>query len=115
MPLGGDYQNISPGAQKNAVDRNNEKLANLYNWNHPAVKKAVKTAIEVCKENRIHTSICGQAGSDPKFVPFLIECGIDSVSANPDAVAEIKKLVYVTEKKLLIDAASSQEIESPQA
>lgn len=87
------------------VDRNNERIANLYDWNHPAVKQEVKKVIEVCKKYKVHTSICGQAGSDPKFVPFLIECGIDSVSANPDAVSEIRKLIYEEEKKLLLEAA----------
>jgi len=87
------------------VDRNNERIASLYDWNHPAVKKEVKRVIEICKRYKVHTSICGQAGSDPKFVPFLVECGIDSISANPDAVAEIRKLVYEEEKRLLLEAA----------
>jgi len=87
------------------IDRNNELIAELYSWNHPAVKAAVGHAIKVCKEHKVHTSICGQAGSDPEFVPFLIEVGIDSVSANPDAVAEISKLIYEEEKKLLLEAA----------
>ncbi len=31
--------------------------------------------------------ICGQAPSDyPEFATFLVECGIDSMSLNPDAV-----------------------------
>ena len=97
------------------VDRNNEKLADLYDWNHPAVKAAVSHAINICKNHKVHTSICGQAGSDPKFVPFLIENGIGSVSANPDAVEEIRKLVYEEEKKLLLDAARENVEEETQS
>ena len=35
---------------------------------------------------------------------FLVGVGIDSISANPDAVHEIKEVVARTEKKLLLDA-----------
>jgi len=39
------------------------------------------------KRNRRHSGICGQAPSDyPEFAAFLVDCGIDSISLNPDAV-----------------------------
>ncbi|MBD3262995.1 phosphoenolpyruvate synthase, partial [Candidatus Woesearchaeota archaeon] len=91
------------------IDRNNENIAGLYDWNHPAVKALVSQVIKVCKAHKVHTSICGQAGSDPKFVPFLIKCGIGSVSANPDAVSKIRELIYEEEKKLLLEAAREHE------
>jgi pyruvate,water dikinase len=38
--------------------------------------------------------LCGQAPSDyPEFARFLVECGIDSMSLNPDAVVPVTRLV----------------------
>jgi len=86
-----------------AVDRNNENVAYLYNEFHPAVVKLIEHVIKVCKKYGVKTSICGQAGSNPKFVEKLIKLGIDSVSANPDAVQRIRETVARVEKKIILD------------
>ena len=90
------------------VDRNNEKIQYLYDWNHPAVWREIEHVIKVCKKHNVETSICGQAGSEPKMVKFLVNLGIDSISANIDAVQTVKEVVYQTEKKLLLDAAREE-------
>ena len=42
--------------------------------------------------------ICGQAPSDyPEFAEFLVESGIDSISLNPDSVAEARRRVAAVE------------------
>ncbi|MGC8940472.1 MAG: phosphoenolpyruvate synthase [Candidatus Nanoarchaeia archaeon] len=74
------------------VDRGNERIASLYSEAHPAVLSAMRHVIEVCKKWGVESSICGQAGSDPKIASLLIRYGIDSISANIDAVAKIKAL-----------------------
>ncbi|MGB9675158.1 MAG: phosphoenolpyruvate synthase [Candidatus Nanoarchaeia archaeon] len=74
------------------VDRGNERIANLYSEAHPAVLSAMRYVIEVCKKWGVESSICGQVGSDPKIASLLIRYGIDSISANIDAVAKIKAL-----------------------
>lgn len=86
------------------VDRNNEKIANLFDEMHAAVLGEIKKVIETCKKYKVTTSICGQAGSRPEMAKFLVGLGIDSISANPDAVNEIKEVVARAEKKLLLDA-----------
>ena len=75
------------------VDRGNERIAELYSEAHPAVLWAMRHVIEVCKKWGVESSICGQAGSDPKIASLLIRYGIDSISANIDAVAKIRELV----------------------
>ncbi len=82
------------------VDRNNEKLAKLYNEKHDAVMKEIAHVINTCKKNNVKTSICGQAGSDPEMAGYLVELGIDSISANIDAVGKIKEIVYTQEKEI---------------
>ena len=86
-----------------AVDRNNENVAYLYDEFHPAVVRLIEHVIKVCKKYNVKTSICGQAGSYPKFVEKLVKLGIDSVSANPDAVGQIKETVAKVERKIILD------------
>jgi pyruvate,water dikinase len=87
------------------VDRNNSKLASLFTETHPAVKKMIKYVIKVCKSYQVESSVCGEAPSNiPQFVEFLVRCGIDSISANIEAIDRVKNTVIRTEKKLLLEA-----------
>lgn len=88
-----------------AIDRNNEHVADMYQPKHPAVLRLIDYAISVCRENGVECSICGQAGSDPAMVTWLVEHGISSVSANIDAVPRIREAVARKEQQILLDAA----------
>ncbi len=85
------------------IDRNNRKIAKLFDEMHPAVLGEIAKVIKVCRKYKVKTSICGQAGSRPEMAEFLVHQGIDSISANADAVDEIRKTVARTERKLLLD------------
>ena len=87
-----------------AIDRNNDLVQKHYDELHPAVLAEISRVIKICKKYHVQTSICGQAGSKPKMAAFLVRQGIDSISANPDAVQQIRQTVAVTEKRLLLDA-----------
>ena len=70
----------------------------------PAVRRAIAHLIKVAHENGVPVSICGQAPSVyPEFTEFLIRCGIDSVSVNPDVVIRTRKLVASIEQKILLE------------
>ena len=92
-----------------AVDRNNAKVQKLFDEMHPAVLKQIERVIKTCREYNVETSICGQAGSREDMVEWLVKKGIDSISANIDAVEKIKKVVYKTEKRMLLKYARSKE------
>ncbi len=85
-----------------AVDRNNERIAPLYDERHPAVQWLLKHVIEVCNKADVETSICGQAGSYPDIAKKLVSYGIRSISANADAVHEVRKMVARTEQNLIL-------------
>ncbi|WP_411715748.1 phosphoenolpyruvate synthase [Natronomonas sp.] len=87
-----------------AVDRNNENVADRFDELHPAVLSLISTTIETCREHDIDTSICGQAGSKPKMVRFLVNEGVSSISANIDAVRDVQHEVKRVEQKLLLDS-----------
>jgi pyruvate,water dikinase len=87
-----------------AVDRNNENVAGRFDELHPAVLKLIGNTIETCRENGIDTSICGQAGSKPQMVRYLVNEGVSSISANIDAVRDVQHEVKRVEQKLLLES-----------
>jgi len=91
------------------ADRDNEVLAPLFDERNLAVKRAIKGLIETAHQYGKTVSICGQAPSVyPEFTKFLVESGIDSISVNPDAVVQTKKLVAQVEQRLLLDRLASR-------
>ncbi len=86
-----------------ALDRNNANVAKHFTEKHPAVLKLIERVIKKCRKAGVETSICGQAGSDPSVVKKLVEYGITSVSANPDAVLTVRETIARTEKILILD------------
>jgi pyruvate,water dikinase len=80
------------------VDRNNEKIADLFSEMHPSVLKLLKNVIEVCNRYGIESSICGEAGSKPEMVRYLVKNSIKSISSNIDAIDKIRKVIWETEK-----------------
>jgi len=87
-----------------AVDRNNENVADRFDELHPAVLSLIGEVIQTCREHDVATSICGQAGSKPEMVRFLVNEGISSISANIDAVRDVQHEVKRVEQKLLLDS-----------
>ena len=88
-----------------AIDRNNQNVADMYFPKHPAVLKLIEYAIGRCREGGVECSICGQAGSDPEMVDWLIRTGITSVSSNIDAVQKIRETAARTEQRMILDMA----------
>ncbi|MFR9779538.1 phosphoenolpyruvate synthase [Micromonospora sp. MS34] len=72
------------------VDRDSEVLSGLFDERNDAVKTAIAQVIERAHRSRCKVGICGQAPSDyPEFARFLVECGIDSISLNPDSALDV--------------------------
>ena len=87
-----------------AVDRNNGNVADRFDELHPAVLKLIGNTIGTCREYGVDTSICGQAGSKPEMVQYLVNEGVSSISANIDAVRDVQHEVKRVEQKLLLDS-----------
>ncbi len=83
------------------LDRDSEIVAHLYDERNAAVKRMVADVIRRVKKAGRKIGICGQAPSDyPEFAEFLVECGIDSISLNPDTVLPTTLRILELEKKL---------------
>jgi len=67
-----------------------------------AVKTMVRRTIETFNEKGIEIGICGQAPSDhpEEYPPFLIECGITSISVTPDTAIAVRIAVEKAENNL---------------
>jgi pyruvate,water dikinase len=87
-----------------AVDRNNEQVADRYDELHPAVLKLIARTIQSCREHDVRTSICGQAGSKPQMVRFLVKEGVSSISANIDAVRDVQHEVKRVEQQYILES-----------
>jgi len=85
------------------LDRNNEHVQKWFNELHPAILREIEYVIKKCKHAGVTTSICGQAASNPEMVKKLVWFGIDSVSANIDAVENIRNIVMIEEKKKILE------------
>jgi pyruvate,water dikinase len=86
------------------LDRDSELVAHIFDERNDAVKRLVSQVIETAHNHtpRRKVGICGQAPSDyPEFAEFLVECGIDSMSLNPDTV--IKTKLHVAEKEKTLE------------
>jgi len=83
------------------LDRDSEIVAHLYDERNAAVKKMIADVIARVKRAGRKIGICGQAPSDyPEFAAFLVECGIDSISLNPDTVLATTLRILEVEKHL---------------
>jgi len=83
------------------VDRDSALVAHVYDERNPAVKRMVKQVIDVAVRKGKYIGICGQAPSDyPEFAEFVVECGIQSMSLNPDTVLKTTLIVADLEKRL---------------
>ncbi len=86
------------------LDRDSEIVSDIYDERNEAVKRLISQVIKTAKEKHRKIGICGQAPSDyPEFAQFLVECGIDSISLNPDTVIRTRLAIAETEKKLGIN------------
>ena len=85
------------------LDRDSELVAHIFDERNEAVKRMVKGVIEAAHRHkpRRKIGICGQAPSDfPEFAEFLAECGIDSMSLNPDVVLSSRLSIAEVERRI---------------
>ena len=83
------------------VDRDNDKLAKLFNEANPAILWAFKKAIKTCQKYQITSSICGQAPlNKPDIIKKLIRWGITSLSVDLDSLDRVRGLAAQAEKEV---------------
>ncbi|EGU18918.1 phosphoenolpyruvate--protein phosphotransferase [Vibrio mimicus] len=94
-----------------AVDRNNARVADVYESMHPAVVMALKQIQVTCETHQIPVCVCGELAGDPIGALLLIGLGYTTLSMNTSNVAKVKYLVRhseLAELKQLADRALIQ-------
>jgi len=76
-----------------AVDRNNPRVAGLYDCLHPAVLRALIQVAENGHQEGKHVSICGEMAGDSAAVPLLLAMGFDSLSMSAPSVGRVKWII----------------------
>jgi phosphotransferase system, enzyme I, PtsP len=100
-----------------AVDRNNRKVAPLYEPLHPAVLRAVALTVRAAKKAGRSLSICGEMAADPVCALVLIGFGIDQLSMGSFYIPSIKRLIrsidYSDAREMsrkVLEMSSAQEV-----
>lgn len=73
-----------------AVDRMNNRVADLYNPMHPAVLRLVKYVIDVSHRAGKWTGMCGELAGEMLAAPVLVGLGIDEMSMSSSSIPRVK-------------------------
>ena len=87
------------------ADRDSGVLNNMgyFDERNEPVKRALKILIDACNKKGKTCSICGQGPSQyPELAEYLVECGVTSISVNPDTVDYTRRLVASVEQKMIL-------------
>ena len=76
-----------------AVDRNNPRVADLYDYLHPAVLEALQRVVKEAHGEGKPVSICGEMAGDPAAAMLLLAMGFDSLSMNATNLPKVKWLL----------------------
>ena len=76
-----------------AVDRTNERVAELASYFHPAVVQLIAMTISKAHEKGKWVGLCGEMAGDPMATKLLLGLGLDEFSMAPISVPQIKELI----------------------
>ncbi|MGH7812690.1 MAG: phosphoenolpyruvate--protein phosphotransferase [Candidatus Binataceae bacterium] len=76
-----------------AADRNNPKVAHLYEAFHPAVISAISEVVNVTRGADKEVCLCGEMASDPLATLLLVGMGLDELSLSPLFIPVVRKII----------------------
>lgn len=100
-----------------AVDRNNARVADIYDSFHPAVLQALKKVADDSHTEKRKVGICGELAGDPAAAILLTAMGYDVLSMSSTNLPKVKAVIRqmsLSEMVALLDQAllmeSSQQV-----
>jgi phosphotransferase system enzyme I (PtsI) len=76
-----------------AVDRGNERVANLYQPAHPAILRLLSDLIRTGVDRDVEVAVCGEICGEPIYTMLLLGMGLRELSLAPTLIPEIKKVI----------------------
>lgn len=76
-----------------AVDRINERVAELYQPTHPGLMRLISYVLSAAHEKGVRVGICGEMAADVAITPLLIGLGLDELSVAAGQVARLKHAI----------------------
>jgi phosphoenolpyruvate-protein phosphotransferase len=89
-----------------AVDRTNERVANLASPFHPAVIQLIARTIDKAHEHGKWVGLCGEMAGDPLALPLLIGLGLDEFSMSPIRIPPAKEIIRKLDRRQCIEIAN---------
>ncbi|QOI99977.1 MAG: phosphoenolpyruvate--protein phosphotransferase [Phycisphaeraceae bacterium] len=76
-----------------AVDRTNERIADLYSPMHPAVLILLRDIVKAARKHKRPVSCCGESAADLEYALLLIGLGLRTLSVSGTSIPSLKRLV----------------------
>ena len=76
-----------------AIDRQNEKLDEVYNPHHEAILRMIQMVVDNAHKCGKWAGICGELGADATLTEQFVRMGLDELSVAPSMVLKLRKIV----------------------
>lgn len=76
-----------------AVDRANERVAQLYTAADPSVLRLIRSVVKVGQRQKVPVSVCGEMAGDPMFTIWLVGMGLQTLSMAAGNIPRAKKII----------------------
>ena len=76
-----------------AVDRNNPRVASLYNPITPSFLRMLRQIVSTAHRHHKRVGICGELGGESRYLPLLLGLELDELSMSGPRIAPVKALV----------------------
>lgn len=83
-----------------AIDRQNQKLDNIYHPHHQAVLRMIELVVQNAHKNGIWVGICGELGADMELTEQFLRMGIDELSVAPPFVLKLREKVRTLDLRI---------------
>ncbi|MBE0367351.1 phosphoenolpyruvate--protein phosphotransferase [Pseudoalteromonas aurantia] len=94
-----------------AVDRNNSRVAELFDPYHPSVLRVLNHIAITCQEVELSFSLCGELGGEPEGAILLVAMGYRRLSMNISALNKVKwvlRRLRVEDMEMLLNECLAQ-------
>ena len=76
-----------------AVDRVNERVADLYQPCHPAIMRLLQNVVNAARPGGLRVGVCGEMAGDIALTPLLVGLGFTELSVGASQIPRVKHAI----------------------